>query len=132
MSVLLTEHDFHDLASAYLSRAHSQNMLYAEMFFDPQAHTTRGIAFDTVIRGIRRAQVDAQDKLGIRTQLIISSLATPSRQAGLRRRTSVPCAVDWTAMSLHRRVPDRRDKRNSKASCTLMSSTWNAAATGSL
>ena len=76
MSVLVTEQDFYDLTTAYLTRAHSQNVLYAEIFFDPQAHTTRGIAYDTVIRGIRRAQADAEDKLGIRTQLIMCFLRT--------------------------------------------------------
>ena len=74
MSVLLTERDFYDLTTAYLTKAHSQNVLYAEVFFDPQAHTTRGVAYDTVIRGIRRAQEDAQDKLGIRSQLIMCFL----------------------------------------------------------
>ena len=83
MSVLLTEHDFHDLTNAYLTRAHSQNVLYAEMFFDPQAHTTRGIAFDGVIRGIRRAQMDAQDKLGIRTQLIMCFLRDMSAESAM-------------------------------------------------
>ena len=74
MSVLVTEQDFRDLTTAYLTKAHSQNVSYAEMFFDPQAHTTRGIAFDTVIRGIRRAQDDAKDGLGIRSQLIMCFL----------------------------------------------------------
>ncbi len=74
MSVLVTERDFHDLATAYLTKAHSQNVLYAEMFFDPQAHTTRGIAYDTVICGIRRAQEDARSRLGIRSQLIMCFL----------------------------------------------------------
>ncbi len=74
MSVLLTEQDFCALTTAYLTKAHSQNVLYAEMFFDPQAHTTRGIAYDTVIRGIRRAQEDARSRLGIRSQLIMCFL----------------------------------------------------------
>ena len=74
MSVLKTEQDFYDLTTAYLIRAHSQNVLYAEIFFDPQAHTARGIAFDTVIRGIRRAQEDAKDRLGVRTQIIMCFL----------------------------------------------------------
>jgi adenine deaminase len=74
MSVLLKEPDFYDLAYAYLAKAHSQNVVYAEMFFDPQAHTARGVAFDTVIRGIRRAQLDAERRLGIRSQLIMCFL----------------------------------------------------------
>jgi len=74
MSVLLTEQDFFELTYAYLEKAHSQNVLYTEMFFDPQAHTVRGISFETVINGIRRAQVAASEKLGIKTQLIMCFL----------------------------------------------------------
>jgi adenosine deaminase len=74
MSVLLKEPDFHDVTYAYLAKARSQNVVYAEMFFDPQAHTARGVAFDTVIRGVRRAQLDAEKRLGIRSQLIMCFL----------------------------------------------------------
>jgi len=74
MSVLLTEQDFFDLTYAYLKKAHSQNVLYTEMFFDPQAHTARGVSFDTVIRGIRRAQMQAEISFGIRSQLIMCFL----------------------------------------------------------
>ena len=95
MSVLQTEHDFHDLANAYLTRAHSQNVLYAEMFFDPQAHTTRGIAYDTVIRGIRRAQLDAQDKLGIRTQLIMCFLRDMSAESAMATLEQSLAYKDW-------------------------------------
>ena len=64
MSVLLTEPDFYDLALAYFRKAASQNVVYAEVFFDPQAHTSRGIPFATVIEGFRRAQVDAEARSG--------------------------------------------------------------------
>jgi adenosine deaminase len=74
MEVLLTEPDFYDLTMAYLAKAHSQNVLYSEIFFDPQAHTSRGVTFDTVIRGIRRGQIDAENRLGIRSQLIMCFL----------------------------------------------------------
>jgi adenine deaminase len=74
MSVLLTEQDFHDVTLAYLRKAQSQNVRYAEMFFDPQAHTARGVAFDTVIRGLRRAQMEAQRSLGVNSQLIMCFL----------------------------------------------------------
>ena len=74
MSVLCTEQDFYDLATAYLETAHAQNVVYAEMFFDPQAHTARGIGFDTVINGIRRAQQDAATRHGLRTGLIMCFL----------------------------------------------------------
>ncbi len=74
MNVLLTEQDFFDLTYAYLAKAHSQNVRYTEMFFDPQAHTARGVGFDIVIRGIRRAQMAAETSLGIRSQLIMCFL----------------------------------------------------------
>ena len=74
MSVLLTERDFYDLAMAYFRKAHSQNVVYAEVFFDPQAHTTRGVPFGTVIDGIHRAQREAEQSLGLRTQLIMCFL----------------------------------------------------------
>ena len=65
MSVLITEEDFYDLATAYFARVATQNVVYVEMFFDPQAHTSRNIAFDTVIKGLRRAQDDAKAVYGI-------------------------------------------------------------------
>jgi adenine deaminase len=74
MSVLLTESDFYDLAWAYLSKAQAQNVRYAEIFFDPQAHTSRGVAFGTVIRGLRRAVLDARRLLDVRVQLIMCFL----------------------------------------------------------
>ena len=74
MNVLLTEQDFFDLTYAYLKKARSQNVLYTEMFFDPQAHTARGVSYDTVIRGIRRAQMEAETSLGIHSQLIMCFL----------------------------------------------------------
>ena len=74
MSVLLTEQDFYDLAMAYFRTASAQNVVYAEVFFDPQAHTSRGIGFETVIGGLHRAWVDAQADLGLRVQLIMCFL----------------------------------------------------------
>ena len=83
MSVLVTEQDFYDLTTAYLTKARSQNVVYAEIFFDPQAHAERGIGYDTVIQGIRRAQVDAEDKLDIRTQLIMCFLRDMSAKSAM-------------------------------------------------
>jgi len=83
MSVLLTEEDFFDLAFTYFQKAHSQNVIYAEVFFDPQAHTSRGVAFDTVIRGIRRAQAQAAEELGIQTQLIMCFLRDMSAESAM-------------------------------------------------
>jgi adenosine deaminase len=74
MDVLKTADDFHDLAWAYLRRAHEENVRYVEMFFDPQAHTSRGVAFETVIGGLRRAVVAARQQLGLRAELIMCLL----------------------------------------------------------
>ncbi len=74
MGVLLTADDFHDLAWAYLSRAHEEHVRYAEIFFDPQAHTSRGVPFGTVIGGLRRAVVAARRELDLRVQLIMCLL----------------------------------------------------------
>lgn len=95
MDVLRMEQDFYDLAYAYLAKARSQQVLYAEMFFDPQAHTRRGVAFATIIRGIHRAQVAAGESLGIQSQLIMSflrDLSVESAQQMLEQ--SVPFR-DW-------------------------------------
>jgi adenine deaminase len=74
MSVLRTEQDFYDLTWAYVAKARAQNQRYAEIFFDPQAHLTRGIAFATVIDGIHRALDDAKRTLGFRARLILCFL----------------------------------------------------------
>jgi adenine deaminase len=74
MSVLLTEQDFYDLAFAYLQRAHADNVRHVEMFFDPQGHTSRGVAFDTVIGGLSRAIGAAEKQFGVKASLIMCFL----------------------------------------------------------
>ncbi|MFJ4716321.1 adenosine deaminase [Streptomyces sp. NPDC088785] len=74
MTVLRTEQDFYDLAAAYAAKAHEQNVRYAEIFFDPQAHTARGVAFDTVVRGLTRALDDAERATGFRGRLVMCFL----------------------------------------------------------
>lgn len=73
-SVLIHEQDFYELTMAYLTKCHEENILHTEIMFDPQTHTQRGIAFETVIKGIRRAQEEAQQKWGISSLLIMSYL----------------------------------------------------------
>ena len=80
-SVSRIEEDCFQLTWHYLSKATQQRVLYAEMFFDPQAHTSRGVPFDTVIRGIRRAQERASLELGIDTQLILCFLRDLSAES---------------------------------------------------
>lgn len=74
MNVLLTSEDFYDLAMAYYRKAASQGLRYAEIFFDPQAHTCRGVSFHTVISGLRRAQLEAEQTLGVFSQFIMCFL----------------------------------------------------------
>jgi adenine deaminase len=74
MAVLLHEQDFYDMVYAYLTKAASQQVRYVEIFFDPQAHTSRGVPFDTVIRGLRRGLLDARRNLGINAALIMCFL----------------------------------------------------------
>src|SRR5581483_10526607 len=74
MSVLITEQDFFDLAWAYLERAQADNVRHVEMFFDPQGHTSRGVAFETVVNGLHRACRAAQEQLGISASLIMCFL----------------------------------------------------------
>src|SRR5580700_9396153 len=64
-NVLRDAEDFHALTQAYLRKAHEQGVVHVEIFFDPQTHTARGVAFETVIRGIHGALVDAQNELGM-------------------------------------------------------------------
>lgn len=69
-AVLVTELDFFDLTLAYLHRVADQGVVHAEIFFDPQTHTARGVAFETVITGIRRALEQGREQLGITWRLI--------------------------------------------------------------
>lgn len=74
MRALVTEDDFFELAWAYLQRAAEQSVVHAELFFDPQAHTGRGVPFPTVIGGYRRAIDRAQRELGVHADLILCFL----------------------------------------------------------
>lgn len=73
-SVLCKEQDFYDMAWAYLERARADNVVHAEIFFDPQTHTARGVSMDVVINGLHRASVDAAEKLGVHSALILCFL----------------------------------------------------------
>ena len=73
-SVLLHEDDFHAMAMAYFRRAAADGVVHAELFFDPQTHTARGVAIDTVIDGLHRACTDAQARLGVSAALILCFL----------------------------------------------------------
>ena len=82
MSVLLTEQDFYDLTWAYIERVHADRLTHVELFFDAQAHTDRGIAFETVLNGITHALETAEKTLGITSKLIMCFLRhLPEEQA---------------------------------------------------
>ncbi len=81
--VLLNEQDFYDMTWAYLQKARIQNVRHAEIFFDPQTHTERGIAFETVITGIHGALVDGQRQLGVSSRLILCFLRHLSAEAAM-------------------------------------------------
>ncbi|HCA87021.1 MAG TPA: adenosine deaminase [Streptomyces sp.] len=83
MVVLRTEDDFADLAHAYLARARRQGVRHAEIFFDPQAHTARGVPIGTVINGLARTLEAAPETYGISTRLIMCFLRDESAEAAL-------------------------------------------------
>jgi adenosine deaminase len=74
MNVLRTERDFHDLTAAYLARARADGVVHAEIFFDPQAHLSRGIAFETALDGIWSALKGAELEHGMTLRLIMCFL----------------------------------------------------------
>ncbi|MFN9377649.1 MAG: adenosine deaminase [Novosphingobium sp.] len=74
MSVLQTEQDFFDLTWAYLERAAADTVRHVEIFFDPQGHTERGVAFETVLNGIERALKQGEVELGISYRVIMCFL----------------------------------------------------------
>ena len=80
-SVLLKEEDFFDMAMAYFRRAAADHVVHAELFFDPQTHTERGVPFKTVIDGLTRACETAQRELGVSALLILCFLRHLSEEA---------------------------------------------------
>ena len=72
-SVLLAEQDFYDMTAAYCERALADNVVHAEIFFDPQTHTERGVSIETAVAGIDRALADAQQR-GLTSKLILCFL----------------------------------------------------------
>ena len=72
--VLLTEDDFYRLTWSYLQKAAEQNVRHAEIFFDPQTHTARGVKFETIVAGIHRALMDAERQLAVSSKLIMCFL----------------------------------------------------------
>ncbi|WP_313564056.1 adenosine deaminase [Acinetobacter sp.] len=82
-AVLIHEQDFYDLAWAYFEKCAEDRVVHTEMFFDPQTHTDRGVAFATVINGLQKACDDAKTKLGISSHLIMCFLRHLSEEAAV-------------------------------------------------
>jgi adenosine deaminase len=83
MEVLRVEQDYYELTMAYLRRVHSQGVRHVEMFFDPQAHTNRGVAFAVVVDGISQALSDGRRDLGISSLLIMCFLRDLSAESAM-------------------------------------------------
>ena len=91
-SVLLKEADFFDMASAYFDRAAADHVVHAELFFDPQTHTDRGVPFEAVIQGLSRACAQAKVRHGISASLILCFLRHLSEDAAL---ATLEQALPW-------------------------------------
>lgn len=94
MSVLQTRRDFYELTMAYMRRVHADNCRHVEIFFDPQGHTERGVAFEDVIEGILDALRDAEDMLGVSSHLIMSFLRHLSEDAAFETWVSARPYLD--------------------------------------
>ena len=100
-SVLRDEGDFHALTSAYLRRAHADGVVHAEIFFDPQTHTGRGVPFEAIIGGIHSALAEGERTLGITHRLILCFLRHLSAEDAMRTlEQALPHAEVITAVGL--------------------------------
>jgi len=104
-SVLITEQDFYDMTMAYMRRIHADGVRHTEIMFDPQTHTTRGVAMSTVFAGIARALRQARETLGISSYLILSFLRHLSEDDGFETLAqALPLREDykdlWVAVGL--------------------------------
>ena len=95
--VLVKEQDFYRLAHAYLQTVAAQNVRHVEIFFDPQTHTDRGVPFETVITGLRRALDDAQSEWNLSSKLILCFLRHLSADAAMETLERAVAFRDWIA-----------------------------------
>ena len=101
MSVLITRQDFFDLTFAYLEKMNAQNVRHVEIFFDPQAHTGRGVSFDTVLSGIIDAFDRARSDFGISAKLILCFLRhLPEEEAFATLKQACRCKDHIFAVGL--------------------------------
>ena len=101
MDVLRVERDYYDLTTAYLRRAKAQGVRHAEIFFDPQAHTDRGVPFGTVVAGIKSALRDGVASFGITSHLIMCFLRDQSAESAMATlEAAIPFRDDIVAIGL--------------------------------
>jgi len=93
--ILLHEQDFYDMTWAYLEKAHAQNVRHAEIFFDPQSHTGRGVPFETVMTGIHQALLEGERKLNLSSGLILCFLRDLSVEAAMETLQQALRFRDW-------------------------------------
>lgn len=101
MAVLVREEDFFELTLAYLERVRVDGVVHAEVFFDPQAHTRRGVDFETVLGGIRRALAEGGERLGITSRLVLCFLRDRSPREAmetLERALSHPGEIEGVGL----------------------------------
>jgi len=94
-NVLKTEQDFFDITWAYLVKAKGQGVVHAEIFFDPQTHTARGVSFDAVVKGIHRAMAEGKETLGISSSLIMCFLRHLVELSAFRTLEQAEPYKDW-------------------------------------
>ncbi|RVU19199.1 adenosine deaminase [Streptomyces antnestii] len=94
MAVLRTEDDFEQLADAYLARAAAQGVRHAEIFFDPQAHTARGVPIGTVVQGLDAALSKSVERHGVSTRLIMCFLRDQSAESAMQTLESAKPYLD--------------------------------------
>lgn len=99
--VLRDRSDFYTLAMAYFARAHADNIVHAELFFDPQTHTARGVPLGDVIGGLRDAMTDAERRYGITSELILCFLRhLPEAEALATLESALPFRADLAGVGL--------------------------------
>ena len=104
-SVLQQEQDFFDMAWAYLTRPAAENVVHAELSFDPQTHTQRGIATGTIILGLSRACQEARDQLGVDAHLILCFLRHLSEASALETLEQLNRAYEALFIEIRKSYP---------------------------
>lgn len=99
--VLRDRRDFYALAMAYFTRAHADNVIHAELFFDPQTHTVRGVPMEVIIGGLRDAMHDAEKRYGISSHLILCFLRHLSEEDAMKTlEAALPFRSDIVGVGL--------------------------------